>query len=555
MGCGDDGPADGDASVPADASVCVDPVTDCFSPAPCHQFECVNQACVDVALPAETPCGDATDDACNKPDTCDGSGSCVANFVGAGDACGSDSVSECDGADSCDGNGNCASNAVAANTACGDPTVAECNGADVCDGNGSCSPNFLVGLVCGDPTDDICNLPDTCNAVGVCAAAFAPPGTICGNPSNTDCDRADSCDGAGLCSENIKANGFPCGNTNTTECDGADSCNGAGTCLPNFFVNGTSCGDATSEDCNAADTCNGSGTCLANLASLGSPCGIGTTTECDLADTCNAIGDCLDNFVAVNTACGDGSSGPCDAADDCNGTGACRDNNVADGTACNDGNNCTSASECLAAVCEPTVTLSCEALWCFDNGGFTLAPNVGQGTVIYGAGLAGQGNAAGNTGPTGCPAGATLAMDATSWNAGSYAAAAAARDCYEFSVATGLDPLVLSFDNLASGTGPTTFGVEVQADAASATDVVVTNLATSTAFSPTPMRLVSLDQLGIDAQAGALVRICGFGASSAAGTWAVDNVRVFTGGCNDGVENADETDIDCGGPLCPACPL
>ena len=118
---------------------------------------------------------------------------------------------------------------------------------------------------------------------------------------------------------------------------------------------------------------------------------------------------------------------------------------------------------------------------------------------------------------------------------------------------TGLDPMVLSFDNQATADGPTMWGLEVQSDATSATQIVVTNQATNTSFNSTPMNIISIEALNLDAQSEAIGRICGYGASAAGGQWWVDNLRVFTGGCSDGIENSAELGVDCGGPLCPSC--
>jgi hypothetical protein len=368
-----------------------------------------------------------------------------------------------------------------------------------------------------------------------------------------DCNAADTCNGAGTCLANLSAPGATCGDQSNEDCDNPDTCNAIGDCLDNFTAVNTLCGDATDDGCDKPDRCNATGTCLDNFVAAATPCGDLTTGDCDNADSCNGAGTCNDNFIAIGTPCGDLTTDACDNADSCDGNGDCLDNNVANNVACDDNNPCSTASVCQNIACEPTVVVSCEALWCFDSGGFTLDPNVGQGTVAYGAGLIATGNGTGNTGPTGCPGGATLAAQADGWNAVSYAAAAVAGDCYEITVATGLDPIVLSFDNLASANGPTTYGVEVQIDSAAPTQVVATALPTNASFVATPMNILSLESLDIDEQPTAIVKICAFGASSPAGSWRVDNVRIFSGGCTDGVENGNETDIDCGGGTCPAC--
>ncbi|MBL4635082.1 MAG: hypothetical protein JKY56_14515 [Kofleriaceae bacterium] len=440
-------------------------------------------------------------------------------------------------------------------TVCGNPANTNCDRADSCDGTGTCSANIsVVGTTCGDSDNTTCDGADSCNGAGMCLQNFASGGTSCGNTTNEDCNAPDSCSGTGTCLANLSAAGTSCGDATNDDCDTPDTCNAIGDCNDNFIAIGTACGDSTNDQCDLLDTCNGMGTCNDNFIPAGTACGDGTSGDCDLADSCNGAGDCADNFIAINTSCGDAVPSPCDAADTCDSTGTCLDNVFSNGTNCDDGNACTSVSSCLIGVCEATTVLACEALWCFDNGGFTTVPNVGTGSANYGAGLGALGSNVGNTlRPTGCPGGASNAMSATNWTQGSFASALSTSDCYVFEAATGLDPLVLSFDNQRGANGPTQWGVAVQTEPGAVLQTVTINQATGPAFASSPMRIVSLESLELDVQNAAVIHICGYGAISAGSDWRVDNVRIFSGGCSDGVENGNETDPDCGGPDCAPC--
>jgi large repetitive protein len=168
-----------------------------------------------------------------------------------------------------------------------------------------------------------------------------------------------------------------------------------------------------------------------------------------------------------------------------------------------------------------------DLLWCFqDSGGtFTVVPDIGGGTFVYGAGVAGTGSVTGNTNPADC-VGATKAATGSNWLSATFAAAQTASDCYEFNVPTNDGPLTLTFDERASGTGPTLWGVDARASALDAFTPVVIDQMTTLAFAAYPMHTVDLSPAGIENSPDAMVRICGYAAGGAAGTWRVDNVRI-----------------------------
>lgn len=73
---------------------------------PCTVDICQNHYCDYSPVAVGAPCGDTlTDRICDKPDTCDGSGTCKSNFTTMGTPCPDGNI--CNGNEACDGSGNC----------------------------------------------------------------------------------------------------------------------------------------------------------------------------------------------------------------------------------------------------------------------------------------------------------------------------------------------------------------------------------------------------------------------------------------------------------------
>src|SRR5438552_7403722 len=114
----------------------------------------------DAKSPAGTVCRPAANQ-CDVAETCDGtSNGCRPNvFKAAGSPCGSSSTTDCDRPDTCDGLGTCNPNFVAAGTPC-TPDANDCT-LDQCDGAGTCThPVKSDGSPCtpdaNDCTQDVC---------------------------------------------------------------------------------------------------------------------------------------------------------------------------------------------------------------------------------------------------------------------------------------------------------------------------------------------------------------------------------------------------------------
>ena len=114
----------------------------------CHlPGECNPQTgCSNPLAPAGTPCGStAPIGDCDAGDTCDDTGSCMTNVLGASHVCRND-AGECDVPETCDGtNPTCPANAFEpAGAPCGDPTSNACTQPDQCNGAGTCQPRNLA---------------------------------------------------------------------------------------------------------------------------------------------------------------------------------------------------------------------------------------------------------------------------------------------------------------------------------------------------------------------------------------------------------------------------
>lgn len=113
---------------------------DCDDGNECSRNLCVLSRCSYPPEDAGLPCGDPSSSECDAPNTCDGAGSCVDNFVAVGTPCGDDSAGLCDDPDICDGQGACSDNFVEDGTFCesGEP----CLGGGTCH-TGECVENLV----------------------------------------------------------------------------------------------------------------------------------------------------------------------------------------------------------------------------------------------------------------------------------------------------------------------------------------------------------------------------------------------------------------------------
>lgn len=284
----------------ADGTPCSEVDSECDLQDTCQGGVCTDNGVVAAGV----ACGDSGFGSCDASDTCNGFGLCDAHHLPDGTACG-DAGSQCVNADACL-DGICHDNGFpAAGTVCGDASDTECTKPDTCNGSGLCLANNQAdGTSCGD-AGSACVRQDSCEN-GLCAdKGFEPAGAACGDSSSGACDAADSCNGSGLCLSNHVADGSPCGDAGTA-CVIADSCLDGACQDHGFQPAGAPCGDPSSSQCDGPDGCDGAGACASNHASVGTSCddGVSCTTDdsCDASGQCSGADDPQCSSCGTNTA-------------------------------------------------------------------------------------------------------------------------------------------------------------------------------------------------------------------------------------------------------------
>ena len=179
-------PASGALTLLTDGIQCTDDVCNTATGQVTHPSSAVN-----------TPCGNAQNFQCDKPDSCDGAGHCLARLEPAGTPCGSSTNTECNGADTCDGAGVCVTNIRSAGTPCGDHSDTACDNPDTCNGLGTCVVNNEPnGLACSDAL--FCTVGERCSTA------------VCTGGTPRDCAdlltcTTDSCnEGTGRCDHTLQ---------------------------------------------------------------------------------------------------------------------------------------------------------------------------------------------------------------------------------------------------------------------------------------------------------------------------------------------------------------
>ncbi len=122
--------SEGHCTAVAAGTVCRIGVTACDAEEICDG---VSKECPDDLIkPIGGACGDAVDNNCDHPDTCDVDGICQPNYVSPGEPC-VDAGGECKLDPQCDGQGQCTSAINKPDeTACGDDALTECDKPDMC---------------------------------------------------------------------------------------------------------------------------------------------------------------------------------------------------------------------------------------------------------------------------------------------------------------------------------------------------------------------------------------------------------------------------------------
>ncbi len=274
----------------------------------------------------------------------------------------------CNGPETCDGTLGCQPGVVP-NCDDGNPCTV-----DACDAQGGCTHTVRAnGSVCDDGS--LCTDGDTCQA----GACLPGPGLNC---DDGNVCTADSCLPLLGCQHGALVNGTPCGDANA--CNGAETCQAgacqsapAPTCNDGLFCNGV-------ESCSPATGCvGGSAPCVDAVACTLDSCNEATDScthapsdlvclddlFCNGMETCDPVLDCQpgsppscdDGIACTADACSDAAgactylpqAAACDDADACNGIETCNPaTGCVSGTplVCDDGRFCNGLESCNPSI-------------------------------------------------------------------------------------------------------------------------------------------------------------------------------------------------------------
>ncbi|MBB88505.1 MAG: hypothetical protein CMP06_14605 [Xanthomonadales bacterium] len=477
---------------------------------------CESETCTNGVLDdgeTDIDCGGDSCAPCNDGEACESGSDCASNSCVSGTCnapscddgehngtesdvdCGGDKCAPCDDGQSCVLQGDCESQ-VCLDEVCQPPSCSDGvqNGDEsAVDCGGACGSTCEDGTDCNDDADCVSGVCD--EDAGICAPASCDDGTLNGDETDVDCGGGDCdpCEAPGMCVVD--------GDCTSQICDD-------GTCAPATCRDGVVNGTETDVDCGGED------------------CG-----PCPDDDTCAVGSDCQSlvctDDVCIPATCSDGVQNQDETDVDCGGA-TC--------DACDDGEGCQVAEDCVSIVCNP-VELTCESALCSDG--------VLNGTET----------------DVDCGGDACVGCDPT-------------EDCVEDG-----DCLSLICDGATNTCTAPTCGDGVQNQDETDVDcggdtcspcnegescvdaddcVSVVCLALTCQPSECDDGVQNQDETDIDC-GGDTCQPCGDGedcleaddCDSAVCDGGTNTCSPPT--CSDGVENGDETDIDCGGSSCAAC--
>ncbi len=495
---------------------------DCMSGVCLPDGTCAPPACDDMVQN-----GDETDVDCGGPvcDPCpDG------NMCNEGPDCRS---KQCD-------DGTCTPPACDDGVQNGDETDVDCGGPD-CD---ACPD----GNMCVEPTD--CQ-SGTCEGM-ICVPATCKDGLLNGDETDVDCGgMCPACDDGEMC--NV---GMDC---TSQVCDPMDM-----TCTPAACDDGVQNGDETDVDCGGATcpACDGGEGCMDNSDCISGVCD--PQSMLCLDPTC---ADGVQNGTETDVDCGGGACPGCDDGEmcmvgtDCSSqvcdgqTNTCTSPTCTDGVqnqdetdvdcggalcpTCDNGEMCMVGTDCTSMVCDPG-TNTCTGPTCTDgvlnqdetdvDCGGALCPTCDDGEMC--------------TDPTDCTSGVCDPGTLT----------CAARTC--------IDGVQNQDETDVDCGGASCPGCDTGEDCILGSDCIsmVCNPGTNTCDAPTCTDVV-LNQDETDVDCGGSVcptcddgEMCDVGSDCTSGVCDPGTLTCSAPTCSDGVQNQDETDADCGGATCPACP-
>ncbi len=287
---------------------------------------------------------------------------------------------------------NCAANASSGSTGNENPPIdQETEGAEATDGDDAC----LNGVQDGDETDVDCG--------GSCSAGCGV-GEGCGGAQDCEtqiCDEDGTCQGPGGCDDGMQGDdesdadcGGACGSTCPVDGECEDFldceelvCDTDGECAAPNCEDGAPNGDETDVDCGGplCDPCADGGSCDEGIDCVSGACDEGTCVPtqctdgeqnggetdvdcggpdcapCDGGESCGDGSDCAstvcDAQTCTDATCDDGVRNGAETDVDCGG-GTC--------DACDDGQTCEDGDDCVSTLCDP-VSEVCEAASCFNG--------------------------------------------------------------------------------------------------------------------------------------------------------------------------------------------
>jgi hypothetical protein len=466
---------------------------------------CLNGACTGCGAPSDCP---GVDDEC-KSRTCT-VGVCGFAFTANGTPVAAQVAGNCQKRQ-CDGTGNTVSVADNADAPVDDGN--QCT-SDVCAAGAPSHPEKPTNTACNQNGGSVCSAMGTCVAcnaptqcpgadtdcqtrsctANTCGIAFQPAGTMTSVQTPGDC-QVNQCDGAGNVRQAVANADVPADDGN--QCT-SDVCAAGAPSHPTKAVN-TACNQ------NGGSVCSAFGACAECNAPTQCP---GTDTECH-SRTCNGNA-CGQSNTAAGTATSVQTSGDCQK-NQCDGAGNIV--NGADNTdaPADDGNQCTSD---VCAAGQPSHPLKALDTACNQNGG----------SVCSAFGTCAECNA-----PTQCPGTDTECHSRTcngnacgqsNTAAGTATSVQTAGDCQK-NQCDGAGNIVNGADNTDA---PADEGNQCTSDVCAA----------GLPSHPAKAANTACNQNG--------------------GTLCDGAGACILASCSDGFHNGSETDVDCGGPTCLACP-
>jgi hypothetical protein len=380
----------------------------------------------------------------------------------------------------------------------------------------TCGSGALCGTYCETTSLD----PSNCGSCGTACASGDPcvSGT-CGTANGTSCTSNSSCQ-SGFCSSGVCAVnpciGQPAGTTcGSTSCSGKSctvfQCDGSGVCQQST----TSCAGGGLEVCGTA--CVDTSKDVNNCGACGTVCSSNHDTPSCVSGACS-VASCAAGYANCNGSAADGCEVNTQSdANNCGGCGiACTTGQTCNSGACVStqlpaGSACTANTQCLSDVCGVAGTGTCCTTACATGSVCGANACSATGACVY------------------APSGTTCDLGGTCNGAGT---------CQACTSGCGIGVACTSDTNCAS-------------NACSAS----TNLCVSSqcADNRTDGLETDVDCGGGTCAACAVGKSCHVDTDCTSNACDANSLKCVSSQCIDNRKDGAETDVDCGGGTCPTC--